>query len=266
MTADIRADGPLLLLGAQRSGTTALAHALSRAFADAGGILTVNGKLPYLLPRWTTAADLAGRHFRADEIACALARKPPSGEGADRWRKHVDGVLRAVAAEVARGEHDAPGALVAATIARAYEPWPFWGDKYNEHLLDLPAVLDAVPGARLVLLVRHPLEVAASQLEWSGDRPWRAATAADACAKWAAWHAPWFEVADRLPSRRRLVIGYRALCEGRAAGPLGAFCGLDVKPYLTGLRATREAPGPGGLPTDSARVWRALCEMECAYE
>ncbi|MEU9016621.1 sulfotransferase [Actinomadura sp. NPDC048394] len=271
----------LLLLGAQRSGTTALAHALSRAYADAGGIFTVNGKLPYLLPRWTTAADLAGRHFRADEIAHALRRRPPAGEGADRWLKGVDDVLRDAAAAAARGAHDAHGAddahgpahahgapadpaaaLVADIIARAYAPWPRWGDKYNEYLLDLPAVLSAVPDARLVLLVRNPLEAAASQLEWTGDRPWRPRTVEDACAKWAAWHRPWLETAPGLDPDRVLVIGYRALCEGRATGRLSAFCDLDLEPYVTGLRATRPDPGTDHLPAGTARVWRALCEME----
>jgi hypothetical protein len=270
----------LLLLGAQRSGTTALAHALSRAFADEGGIFTVNGKLPYLLPRWTTAADLAGRHLRADEIAHALRRKPPEGEGVDRWLKGVDQVLREAAAAVARGSHDPYGAhrtrglddahadpaaaLVADIVARAYAPWRRWGDKYNEYLLDLPAVLSAVPDARMVLLVRHPLETAASQLEWTGDRPWRPRTVEDACAKWAAWHRPWFEAVPGLDPGRLLVVGYRALCEGRAAERLGAFCGLDLAPYLSGLRAARPAADTDDLPAGTARTWRALCEMESA--
>ncbi|MDL4816952.1 sulfotransferase [Actinomadura opuntiae] len=259
----------LLLLGAQRSGTTALAHALSRAYADAGGIFTVNGKLPYLLPRWTTAADLAGRHFRADEIGYALRRRPPAGEGADRWLKGVDDVLRDAAAAVARGAHPAHGgsadpaaALVADIVAKAYAPWRRWGDKYNEYLLDLPAVLAAVPDARLVLLVRNPLEAAASQLEWTGDRPWRPRTVEDACAKWAAWHRPWLETAPGLDPGRLLVIGYRALCEGRATGRLSAFCDLDLGPYVAGLRATRPDPGTDHLPAGTAPVWRALCEME----
>ncbi|MFB4306223.1 sulfotransferase [Actinomadura sp. GTD37] len=255
---------PLLLLGAQRSGTTALAHALSRAFADAGGLFTVNGKLPYLLPRWTTAADLAGRHFRADEIAHALARRPPAGEGAGQWLKGVDEVLRDTAAQVAAGAHDDPEALVADVVARAYARWPRWGDKYNEYLIDLPAVLDAVPGARIVLLVRHPLEAAASQLEWTGDRPWRPATVADACAKWASWHAPWLAAAAHLDPGRWLVIGYRTLCAGRATDRLSAFCDLALEPYLTGLRATRPAPPDDDPPPGAARVWRSLCEMECA--
>lgn len=257
---------PLLLLGAQRSGTTALAYALSRAFADAGGVFTVNGKLPYLLPRWTTDADLSGRHFRADELAHALARKPPAGEGADRWLKGVDDVLRQAAAEVARGAHAEPGALARDIIARAYAPWPLWGDKYNEYLLDLPAVLRAVPGARLVLLVRHPLEAAASQLAWAGDRPWRPETVEDALAKWAAWHRPWFEVVPGLEPSRWLVVGYRALCDGRAADRLAAFCGLDLDRYLSGLRARRPAPFNEELPPDIARLWRALSEMECATD
>ncbi|GAB3900402.1 hypothetical protein GCM10029964_087720 [Kibdelosporangium lantanae] len=251
-------DAPLLLLGAQRSGTTALAFALSRAYAEAGGIFTVNGKLPYLLPRWTTPADLAGRHLRADEILHTIHRKPPAGDGVDKWLDGVDRVLRQAAAAVARGEHTDPADL----IAQAYAAWPRWGDKYNEYLLDLPEVLRTVPGARLVLLVRHPLEAAASQLEWSGDRPWRPTTVADACAKWVSWHLPWFEVTADLDPTRYLVIDYRALCAGRATDRLTEFCGLDLAPHLTGMRATRPAEDTTDLPPDVARVWHALCERE----
>ncbi|WP_084963704.1 sulfotransferase [Thermoactinospora rubra] len=252
---------PLLLLGAQRSGTTALAHALSRAYAGAGGLFTVNGKLPYLLPRWCTEADLRGRHFRADEILHALARKPPGGEGSDRWLAHVEQVLRRVAAEVAQGYGGAAPSLVARVIADSYAPWPLWGDKYNEYLMDLPALLAAVPSARLVLLVRHPEAVAESVLRWPGDRPWKPVTRPGAYAKWAAWHRGWLELAGGLAEERLMVVGYHALCAGKATRRLSEFTGLDLAPYLTGLR-------PSGrddyeTPDEVADVWRTLCEMEC---
>jgi hypothetical protein len=164
---------------------------------------------------------------------------------------------------VARGAHAEPDALIRDVVARAYAPWPRWGDKYNEYLLDLPALLGAVPGARLILLVRNPLESAASSLEWTGDRPWRPETVEDALAKWAAWHTPWLEVVSGLEPGRWLVVGYRALCEGRATGRLAAFCGLDLD--LTGLRASRPPPA-GELPPDTAHLWRTLCEMESATD
>jgi hypothetical protein len=253
---------PLLLLGAQRSGTTALAHALSRAYAEAGGIFTVNGKLPYLLPRWCTPADLTGRHFRADEISHAIDRKPPAGVGVERWRARLDTVLREVAAEVTTGMHSDPGPLLGHVISQAYAEWPCWGDKYNEYLLDLPALLDAVPSARLVLVVRHPLEVAASQLAWSGDRPWRPASVEEACAKWTAWHTEWLTLAPRLPPGRRLVVDYRALCGGGpAVSRLSTFCGMDVGRHLKGFRASKPAATSEPSP-DIARVWHELLEME----
>ncbi|MER5891312.1 hypothetical protein ABT160_46550, partial [Streptomyces sp. NPDC001941] len=80
---------PVILLGAQRCGTTAFAYAMNLAFHDSGGHFTVNGKLPYLLHRWLTAQDLADRHLRADEILHALDRRPPDGAGVERWRARV---------------------------------------------------------------------------------------------------------------------------------------------------------------------------------
>ncbi len=67
---------PILLVGPQRSGTTALGAALSDALAAVGGCFTVNGKLLYLLRRWWTDADAAARHLRDDEVWHSLARIP----------------------------------------------------------------------------------------------------------------------------------------------------------------------------------------------
>ncbi|MDF5757688.1 sulfotransferase [Spongiactinospora sp. TRM90649] len=253
---------PVVLLGAQRSGTTALAHALSRAYADAGGLFTVNGKLPYLLPRWCTRADLDGRHLRADEITFALSRRPPGGEGAGLWTARVAETLRHAAARVAEGEPADPRELIADIVAESYAGWPFWGDKYNEYLLDLPALLAAVPTARLVLLVRDPGEVAASVLAWTGDRPYRPATLRGAYAKWAAWHRGWLDLAPTLDPARRLVIGYRELCAGRETARLSDFTGLDLVPYLGGLRASRRHPGAPPPDPQITAVWRSVREME----
>ncbi|MGN0116368.1 MAG: hypothetical protein ACI39M_02635, partial [Streptomyces albidoflavus] len=92
---------PVILLGGQRCGTTALAYALNLAFDDHGGHFTVNGKLPYLLHRWLTREDLRHGHLRADEILHALDRRPPDGAGAARWRERVERSLRQAAREVA---------------------------------------------------------------------------------------------------------------------------------------------------------------------
>ena len=59
---------PVILLGAQRSGTTALGSVLSAAFADTGSLFTNNGKLPYVLHRWCTDADLRGQHLRVESV------------------------------------------------------------------------------------------------------------------------------------------------------------------------------------------------------
>src|ERR1700685_4648898 len=73
---------PIMLVGAQRSGTTALAVALSQGIATLGGCFTINGKLPYFLRRWWTPADADAHHLRSDEIAHALERIRDDAAGA----------------------------------------------------------------------------------------------------------------------------------------------------------------------------------------
>ncbi|WP_019632747.1 sulfotransferase [Actinomadura atramentaria] len=248
--------GPLLLVGPQRSGTTALGAALSAAVAAAGGCFTVNGKLPYLLRRWWTPADVAAAHLRADEAAHALARVPPYGDGAGAWLGRARAALLAGARRAADGRAAPTVAEEARRIcAEAYAAEP-WGDKYNEYLLDLPW-LDAVfPDARWIFLVRDPAETVASMLAWPRDKPWNPAHAAAASAKWAHWASRWLEFRARVPPERRCELDYADLCDGRAEG-LAELVGVETAPFLTGLRrsaADRPRPplGPRALDVRAA--------------
>lgn len=246
---------PLVLLGAQRSGTTAFAHALNKAFAANGGMFTVNGKLPYLLDRWLTPDDLAARHLRADEILHALRRHSPSGAGIEAWLARVETLLRDAARDVAEGVRTDAADLARRILTQSYRGATRWGDKYNEYLLGLARFDRIVPDARYILLIRHPSEVAASILAWTGDRPWKPHTTQAALEKWAAWHAGWLTSA--LPRERFRVVEYRRLCAGAETERLGAFVDLDLAPWLDTLASRRDIDRPT-LPREVARVWEAL--------
>jgi hypothetical protein len=255
---------PLLLLGAQRSGTTALAHVLSAAYADHGGIFTVNGRLPYLLPRWCRPEDLHGRHFRADELVHAIRRKPAEGRGSERWLAHVEAVLRRVAAETAAGLHHDCTLLVRQILQDCYRPWPLWGDKYNEYLLDLGSLLTLLDRPKILLLVRHPTEVARSQLEWQGDRPWRPVTLAAAELKWASWHDGWLTEVDRLAPASWMMVQYSRLCRGELDQAVTDFVGAELSGRLRVLAPRREGESGEPLTEEAARVWNSLLKMESA--
>ncbi|GAA3171448.1 MULTISPECIES: sulfotransferase [Nonomuraea] len=252
------AEPPVLLFGAQRSGTTALATVLHGAFRAAGGIFTINGKLPYLLHRWCTQADVDGRHLRADEILHALDRKPPYLPP-DGWRERVETVVRAAAARVAEGAVTDAAELRRQIIAAGYAGATRWGEKYNEYLLELDALAAGAPGARWVLLIRHPAAVAESTLRWGGDRPWRPGRREGVLRKWVAWHEGWL----RHPrSGDCLVLEYDRLCRGPDLRRLAQVIGLDLAPYARDLVA-RPGP-PDGVPDDVERVWQALLDRRAA--
>jgi hypothetical protein len=254
---------PLVLLGAQRSGTTALASILDAGFDAADGTFTVNGKLPYLLHRWCTAADIAGRHLRADEIMHALVRKPPYGRRAGPWLERVEKVLRAAAARVADGEIDDAVMLRQQIVADSYADASRYGEKYNEYLLELDLLSQTMPDARWVLLVRHPVAVADSMARWAGDRPWRPRDRAAGIGKWVAWHTgalrhPW--ITD---STRCTVLEYSRLCAGEDLSRLSDVIDLDLAPYATDLAERPGEPDPH-LPSEAQRLWRDLLDLRPA--
>ncbi|KPI04871.1 hypothetical protein OK074_4535 [Actinobacteria bacterium OK074] len=237
---------PLFLVGPQRSGTTALAGALSNAVAAAGGCFTANGKLPYLLRRWWTQDDIAAGHLRADEVTHALTRVPPYGAGSEPWLDRARTALLASARRAATGG-EPPTVVddIRAICAEAYGNTGLWGDKYNEYLLELPWLHSVFPDARWAFLVRDPDATVSSMLNWRRDKPWNPADAHAASAKWAHWTSRWLAFRDAVPPDRRVELDYADLCAGDHTA-LAKFTGLDLDAELAGFRsrpaAHRERP------------------------
>jgi hypothetical protein len=243
---------PLFLVGGQRSGTTALGHAVAAAVAERGGCFTVNGKLFHLTRRWLTADDLRARHVRADEIGHALDRKPAAGPSAEGWRERLDVALRTVAGSTAFRD---PIEAVRWIAGEAYGSG-IWGDKYNEYLLDLDYLLRLYPDARWLFVHRHPVEVTASMLAWTGDRPWRPADAASCERKWAEWNMRWLGFRDRVPAGRRLEANYDELCTPDGIAAAARFVGVEM---AGGPLIRRSRPAAGGPVTaEAAQVWAEL--------
>jgi hypothetical protein len=252
---------PLFLVGAQRSGTTALAHALSAQYpAQRHGTFTVNGKLWYFVVRWLDAGDLAARHFRADEIGHALRRRPAQGAAAAEWLGRVDGALGDLAGHVARGRYAATrdGVLAARRdLAGAIAGPRPWGDKYNEYLLQLPELHATFPDARWIFLRRHPAEVIASMLAWAGDRPWNPAAGCDAEAKWRYWNSRWLAFRSSLRPSRLLELDYEDLCSGTAHQAVQEFTQLDLSEPLRDYRR-RGGGRQATVSTAAERLWTEL--------
>jgi hypothetical protein len=255
------AAAPVVLLGAQRSGTTALAGVLDHAFADVGGGFTINGKLPYLMHRWCTQADVQGRHLRVDEILHALHRKPPYGRSSEQWLETVEKVLRAVAVDVANGLVTNALVLRRQLVRDAYAGATRYGDKYNEYLLELDQLNDTLPDAHWVLLVRHPAAAASSMLRWTGDRPWRPDTWRDALEKWAAWHRPWLAHPVTRDPARCTVVEYADVCAGKDLRRLSAAIGLDLLPYAEQLAEQACDSEHAPLPGQITNLWQTLLDL-----
>ncbi|MCC3329186.1 sulfotransferase [Nocardia abscessus] len=248
---------PVIVMGAQRSGTTALASVLDLAFDKAGGIFTVNGKLPYVLHRWVTTADLEARHLRVDEMIWALRRKPPFGTNSERWLATTETVLRAAAVTVSAGEVTDAVRLRRDVLDGAYAGATRFGEKYNEYLLELDALAESLPDAHWVLLIRHPEAVARSTLRWTGDRPWRPPDREAALAKWVAWHEPWLAHPRTADQRLCTVVEYGRLCAGPGLARLGSRLDVDLAPYRE-LLAESPAPIEATLPAPVRDTWTRL--------
>jgi hypothetical protein len=249
---------PTFLVGAQRSGTTALGLAFSRAIASVNGCFTVNGKLPYFLRRWWTPPDAEARHLRSDEVAHGLTRIPAQGEEADEWLKRA---CDAVVASARRASHTKVSIVheVRRICAEAYGHGP-WGDKYNEYLLELPWLHEIFPDARWVFLVREPGEAVASMLAWRHDKPWNPRESAAASAKWAHWTSRWLVFRNSIERWRRIEIDYASLCEGHHDN-LSEFLGVDMAPFLTDFRRSSACRPRAPLDPDATEVRARLVRL-----
>jgi hypothetical protein len=242
---------PVLLVGTQRSGTTALGVRLNLAFRDAGGLFTVNGKLMYYLKRWWIDAPVH-RHARADEVLHGLRRRAPLGEGIQAWMDRTETVLREQARRRAdEGAGDVLEAIRA--LCRSAYGVPLWGDKYNEYLLDLDFLHALFPCATWVFIARHPAEVVASMLSWSGDRPWNPVGAGAAALKWMAWNREWLRFRTALDPARRVELLYHEVAKG-GHGRLSARLGMDLAPYMVDF-VPRPCSTVHSIPWDVEETW-----------
>ncbi|TYR78264.1 sulfotransferase [Priestia megaterium] len=257
-----KAFSPIILLGYQRSGTTALSFSLSKAFSENGGIFTINGKLMYYLKRWLNKEDLYYRHLRVDEILYSIKRKMPYGEGIEEWCNSLETVLREAAIEVADGKYKDTISLSRSIINKCYRNFYRWGDKYNEYLHDISYLEKTIPNAKYILLYRNPYEVAMSVSEWKGDRPWRPSNREKNLEKWATWHNEIIPLLKTSSPNRYIVINYSNLCSGNATAKLSDFVELELKPYLQNLKTVREPIYKYDFPPVVNQVWKDLVNLE----
>ncbi|WP_168801543.1 sulfotransferase family protein [Glycomyces buryatensis] len=254
----ITAEGPLFLVGAQRSGTTALGLAIAQRYADSGRVFTVNGRLPSLLRRWWTDDDIADRHLRSDDVNHALLRHSATGPSAQAWLARCAEVLPEVAQEVAYGRHDGRDSvdLIREAIERVYGGYT-WGDKYNEYLLELPWLSTVFPHAKWIFVHRHPAAVVRSMMEWRKDKPWNPRTAAACEAKWIAWNERWLSFRSGIPKGHALTVSYEQLCGG-ATAELSDFVGLSMGEALREYRRQGSDAEASDCSEAALHVWERL--------
>lgn len=230
----MRDDGhapPVFLVGCQRSGTTALALHLQRHPHLA---MTVNGKLLYLLIVWLfeQGAHSECGHPRLDEVAFAFARKAPYNLSA-RTIADVQSYLQGRARRHLVYGHDV-GIAIRAMLDDVYAmigPGARRvGDKYNEYLLQLPAIHAIYPDANFIFVYRDPVDVAESMLRHFRGRPWAPADAVQALGKWASWNARWIAMRGLIDPACYVELCYEELVArpAQACARLFAFLGLAI--------------------------------------
>jgi hypothetical protein len=261
MTDDADYRGPVFLVGAQRSGTTALARCLSASAADGRGMFTVDGKLLYYLRRWWT--DPTGdRHARADEISHSLRRRRPTGVGIDDWLARADSALHASATRIATcGVGTGVWQEIRAVCASAYGRG-VWGDKYNEYLLDLPFIHRAFPDATWVFTVRDPRQVVASMISWRQVPCWNPCSV-DACAyKWIAWNERWLQFRDSISPTRRVETEFTTAA-GTISAQLVSLFGPTLPKRLCDYSPMRARCSVGvQVPRKALDLWNRLRSVQ----
>jgi hypothetical protein len=245
----------------QRSGTTALASVLNRAFREAGGCFTVNGRLPYAAKPWVTDGAIADGHLRVDEIIYSLRRRPFYFPEARAWLGRAETALYASARRVANLEVTVSAELELRRIMReAYGHVELWGDKYNEYLLDLDFLIALYPDAKWLFLYRDPWSVARSMGDWRG-KPWNPTEQRACLEKWAVWNRHWLDFRDRVTADRRFELSYEALGEARSIGGLSDFLGFDLERHATSLSPIAPLER-SDLPAGVAETWERLQSRE----
>jgi hypothetical protein len=252
----------VFLTGCQRSGTTALAVALSAAYERDGRLFTVNGKLPYVLHRWLSQSDIDGMHLRCDEIIHALRRRNPYGTAAELWLESASTALCAHAERLARDDPSLPRGiddLAVRIMADSYGADGGWGDKYNEYMTDLDALRPLLPNVKVLLLVRHPIQVAESMLAWLPRRAWCPTTSESVQVKWTRWHEQFFSH-PLLGSIPLLVVDYAELATVQVSHRISDFCRLNTAIEQGALRPRHAAIVQSPLPP-ADRLWSRLRQL-----
>lgn len=224
---------PIILLGFQRSGTTAIAAVLQRGASAAGGLFTINGKLIYYLHRWLGPEDIAARHFRYEEVAHALRRVRPYGQEpeTDRWLARAESALTSAAETIWRYDPspDVHQDIARRIVAEAYGGWPIWGEKYNEDMLDIAYLEAILDRPRYLLLFRDPAQVARSMLGWSEEKHWNPTRRDHALAKWRHWNETALDALDRVDAARVVCLEYgQGICTPTTRAILADFTGLPL--------------------------------------
>ncbi|WP_392342134.1 sulfotransferase (plasmid) [Phaeobacter sp. BS23] len=224
---------PIILLGYQRSGTTALAHVLQQAVAQEGGLFTNNGKLLYYLHRWLTPEDVDARHFRFDEIQHALRRVHPYGQEqkTTEWLERADTALADAAEAIWRNTLPPRAHLEIAKriVTAAYARWPIWGEKYNECMLDIAYLEAVLERPRYVFVFRNPVAVSFSMMNWCQGKRWNPMTRKEAIEKWVRWNTLTIDGLARVDPKRILYVEYSPdLLSSAFRKKLGAFTELSL--------------------------------------
>lgn len=233
-------DGPLLVVGVPRSGTTLL-----------WAMLDLHSEMA-LVPEWRFAASLLAPHAdgtrRSGQEALEEALAHP--------RVHRDGLETARARE----RFTAAGGRTPADALRAmFETWaeqqgkPRWGHKNPEDLPRIDLLANAFPDARFVHLIRDGREVADAHraVEWGTNHLLVAA------GRWRDRVAAGRAAGERLGDRY-LEVRYEALVEDPAdtLRRICAHAGLTFEAHMVDHR--RRVTSTAGLPPHHLRVAEPL--------
>jgi hypothetical protein len=238
---------PVCVAGMHRSGTSLLAQLLHRCGLDLGAPADLLPPAPDNPDGfWENRRFLAVNEQLLRRLGGAWDVPPPLG----LWR--------------ARGARLAALRGPAAGLLRRFEGREPWGWKDPRNALTLPFWRGLVPDLRVIVCVRHPLEVAASLARRDGHGP------AFALALWRTYND---QLLAHAPPGRRLVTHFDAYAADpraelrRVLGWLGLPAPegtLDraraaCKPGLRHNRATAQGLLAPGVPDDVRDLYARLC-------
>ena len=253
---------PIILLGAQRSGTTALAYSLNNLFAQKNGQFTINDKIIYYLQRWLTDKDIENRHFRADEVVYSLKRVVPKGiPNENLWMEQISVILNKTSSLIADGTDICAIDFIRNIMSEIYGNYAVWGYKYNEDILNISYISTLFPKARFIILVRNPLDVANSILNWKKEKVWRPSSISENLRKWECWHQELISLINHWDKSKFIVLDYDKLCEGEYKKDLSSFLNMEIGNEFDNLKTKRDTVNfrdEDKIPTSTMKIWEKL--------